>query len=173
LAAIYIGYKYWQRRRLLHELRMTRITVSELRQLLKEGKSPLIFDLRSSAALEEDPTLIQGAIHLTMEELEKRVDEFPRDRDVIVYCSCPNEVSSARVALQLQRKGFTRVRPLLGGLDAWREQNLPTEPRPTTQSRFANVSITRVESVHLVGVGGVALKPVGMRPSGTGEGKGI
>ena len=54
---------------------------------------------------------------------------FPRDRDIIVYCSCPNEVSSARVALQLQRKGFTRVRPLLGGIDAWREQNYPMEPR--------------------------------------------
>jgi membrane protein DedA with SNARE-associated domain/rhodanese-related sulfurtransferase len=134
LVAIYIAYKYWQRRRLLHELRTTRITVAELRQLLDAGKTPLIFDLRSNAALQEDPTLIQGAIHLSMEDIEKRVDEFPRDRDIIVYCSCPNEVSSARVALQLQRKGFTRVRPLLGGIDAWREQKHPTERRRTDKT---------------------------------------
>lgn len=129
LATLYIGYRIWQRQRLLRELRMARITVDELRQKLDAGETPLIFDLRSSAAVEQDPTLIQGAIHLSMEDIEKRVSEFPRDRDIIVYCSCPNEVSSARLALQLQRKGFTRVRPLLGGIDAWRGQNYPTQPR--------------------------------------------
>src|SRR5215831_18081212 len=56
LGALYLGYKYWQRRRLLHELRTARITAAELRQLLDEGKTPLIFDLRSTAALQEDPT---------------------------------------------------------------------------------------------------------------------
>jgi rhodanese-related sulfurtransferase len=60
-------------------------------------------------------------------ELQER--EIPRDRDIILYSSCPNEVSSARLALQLRRKGITRVRPLLGGIDAWRERNYPTELR--------------------------------------------
>src|SRR3989442_666078 len=55
--------------------------------------------------------------------------EIPRDRDMILYCSCPNEVSSARTALLLHRNGIRRVRPLLGGIDAWRERNYPTEPR--------------------------------------------
>jgi membrane protein DedA with SNARE-associated domain/rhodanese-related sulfurtransferase len=129
LVALYVAYKYWQRQRLLHELRMARITVAELRKMLDAGEAPLIFDLRSSAALEEDPALIQGAIHLNMDEVEQRLNEFPKDRDIIVYCSCPNEVSSARLALRLQRQGFTRVRPLLGGLDAWRELNYPMQPR--------------------------------------------
>jgi len=128
-AVLYVAFKYWQRQRLLHELRMARITVAELRQKLDAGETPLIFDLRSTAAVEQDPVLIRGAIHLSMDEVEKRLSEFPRDRDIIVYCSCPNEVSSARLALRLQRKGFTRVRPLLGGIDAWRGQNYPVEPR--------------------------------------------
>jgi membrane protein DedA with SNARE-associated domain/rhodanese-related sulfurtransferase len=127
VVVLFIVYKYWQRQRLLHELRMARITVAELRELLDAGKAPLIFDLRSKAAVEEDPALIQGAVHLSMEEIETRISDFPKDRDIIVYCSCPNEVSSARLALRLQRKGFTRVRPLLGGLDAWREQNYPLQ----------------------------------------------
>ena len=129
LAVGFIAYKYWQRHRLLHELRMARITASELREMLRAGEAPLIFDLRSSAAVEEDPVLIQGAIHLGMEEIESRLSEFPKDRDIIVYCSCPNEVSSARLALRLKRRGFNRVRPLLGGIDAWREQNYPLEAR--------------------------------------------
>lgn len=129
LAALFIAYKYWQRRRLLNELRMARITASELRELLDAGQAPLIFDLRSSAAVAEEPGLIQGAVHIDIEQVESRLSEFPKDRDIIVYCSCPNEVSSARLALQLQRKGFSRVRPLLGGLDAWKEQKFPVEVR--------------------------------------------
>ena len=70
----------------------------------------------------------------TLRLCEQISDEFPRDRDIIVYCSCPNEVSSARVALQLQRRGFTRVRPLFGGIDAWREQNYPTERKAAVES---------------------------------------
>ncbi len=125
LAVLYIAYRYWQRQRLLHELRMSRITVAELYEMLDSGKAPVIFDLRSTGALEEDPTMIQGAIHLRMEDIDSRLNEFPRDREIIVYCSCPNEVSSARLALRLQRKGFSRVRPLLGGIDAWRDRNYP------------------------------------------------
>src|SRR5881628_3177201 len=47
LAALYIGYKYFQRRRLLNELRMARITVDELHQMLETGENPIILDLRS------------------------------------------------------------------------------------------------------------------------------
>jgi rhodanese-related sulfurtransferase len=64
---------------------------------------------------------------MTIDEVQLREREIPRDRDVIVYCSCPNEVSAARAALLLHRKGILRVRPLLGGIDAWRERNYPME----------------------------------------------
>jgi rhodanese-related sulfurtransferase len=129
LGVAYIGYKYYQRRRLLNELRMARISVDELHQQLESGENPIILDLRSAAELERDPSLIRGARHITMEELELRQHEIPRDRDIILYCSCPNEVTSARMALLLHRNGLLRVRPLLGGIDAWRERNYPTEQR--------------------------------------------
>jgi membrane protein DedA with SNARE-associated domain/rhodanese-related sulfurtransferase len=132
LVVLYVAYKYWQRQSLLRELRMARITVAELRQKLDAGESPVILDLRSKAELEQDPSVIRGAIHLVLGEIEKHRHEFPHDRDIVVYCSCPNEVTSARVALLLQRQGFTRVRPLLGGIDAWREGNHPVEVRSKT-----------------------------------------
>lgn len=137
LVALYVAYKFWQRQRLLRELRMARITVDELRQKLDAGEEVLILDLRSSAALQEDPLVIRGAMHVNLDEIEKRQYELPRDRDIIVYCSCPNEVSSAKVALRLQRKGFTRIRPLLGGIDAWREQRHPMEPHSPTVTIMA------------------------------------
>jgi membrane protein DedA with SNARE-associated domain/rhodanese-related sulfurtransferase len=129
LLALYIGYKFYQRRRLLKELRTARITVDELHQRLQTGEVPVILDLRSPAELDRDPSLIRGARHLTMDELKLRHQEIPRDRDIVLYCSCPNEETSARMALLLQRNGILRVRPLLGGIDAWRERNYPVEPR--------------------------------------------
>jgi membrane protein DedA with SNARE-associated domain/rhodanese-related sulfurtransferase len=132
LVVLYIGYKYFQRYRLLHQLEMARITVDELHDKQEAGENVMILDLRSQAALAEEPALILGALHMNMDEVEGRLQDIPRDRDIVLYCSCPNEVSAARVALQLQRKGFSRVRPLLGGIDAWRERNFPTELRPVS-----------------------------------------
>jgi membrane protein DedA with SNARE-associated domain/rhodanese-related sulfurtransferase len=126
---LYISFKYFQRYRVLRELRMARITVDELHQKQEAGEDLFILDLRSNGALEEDPAVIRGALHITMEEVEGHLSEIPRDREIVVYCSCPNEVSSAQTALLLQRKGFSRVRPLLGGIEAWRERHYPTESR--------------------------------------------
>jgi membrane protein DedA with SNARE-associated domain/rhodanese-related sulfurtransferase len=129
LAALYIGYKYFQRRRLLAELRMARISVDELFRKLEAGEQPLILDLRAASELQQDPSLIRGALHMPLDEVQRRHEEIPRDRDIVLYCSCPNEESSARAALLLRRKGIVRVRPLLGGFDAWRERNYPTGRR--------------------------------------------
>ncbi len=46
-------------------------------------------------------------------------------REVVLYCACPGDITSARVALALRAKGVTRVRPLAGGLQAWRERGFP------------------------------------------------
>jgi len=139
LVGSYIGLKYWQRRRLLRELRMARITVSDLRQKQQAGEALTILDLRSSAALEEDPALIPGAIHTTLDEIKRGNHQLPRDGEIIVYCSCPNEATAARVTLLLQRSGFKNVRPLLGGLDAWREKNYPVVVAFTSQSGLATL----------------------------------
>jgi membrane protein DedA with SNARE-associated domain/rhodanese-related sulfurtransferase len=129
LILLYLGHKFYQRRRLLKELRTARISVDELYQKLEAGENFTILDLRSQAEVERNPLLIRGARHMTMDELKSHQQDIPRDRDIILYCSCPNEVSSARMALLLQRNGFAHVRPLLGGIDAWRERNYPTELR--------------------------------------------
>jgi membrane protein DedA with SNARE-associated domain/rhodanese-related sulfurtransferase len=129
LFALYIGYKFFQRHRLLKELRTTRITVDELYKKLQTGDTPVIVDLRSTAELQRDPALIQGARHMTLDEFKSWQREIPQDREIVLYCSCPNEVTSARMALLLRRNGIKRVRPLLGGLDAWRERNYPIESK--------------------------------------------
>lgn len=66
LAALYIAYKYWQRRRLLHELRTARITADELRNKLDAGENPVILDLRSSTELAHEDKVFQGALVASM-----------------------------------------------------------------------------------------------------------
>jgi membrane protein DedA with SNARE-associated domain len=87
LIAIYVAYKFAERQRVLRSIRMTRITPEELHALMLGGRDPVILDVRSDAALDVEPFLIVGARRLTLEQLDARHHEIPRDRDVIVYCS--------------------------------------------------------------------------------------
>jgi len=49
------------------------------------------------------------------------------DREVVVYCACPHEATAAKVAMQLRSHGLRRVRPLVGGMDAWAMAGHPVE----------------------------------------------
>jgi membrane protein DedA with SNARE-associated domain/rhodanese-related sulfurtransferase len=119
LLAAYIGYKWRERSRFYSMLRMARIGVSELYKLIDLGAAPLIVDVRSPTALGLEPRRIPGALHIPLLEVEQYVRDLPRDREVVAYCTCPNEASAAQVAKLLMNNGFKKVRPLHGGLDAW------------------------------------------------------
>lgn len=125
--AVYLAYKFLHRQRLLRELRIARITAEELKQMMDNGHELLVVDLRGALDHEADPYTIRGALRMTAEELEQRHHEIPRHQDVILFCACPNEATAAKMALMLRNKGITRVRPLAGGIDAWREKDFPLE----------------------------------------------
>src|SRR6266513_1594828 len=130
LLAVYVAFKWWERRRFYRMLRMARITVEELRHLMDSGKHPVIIDVRSRAERELDARSIPGALAFEVEGMERLLDSLPADRDVIFYCSCPNEASAARAAKRLIDRGYTRVRPQRGGLDAWTEAGYGTSVGP-------------------------------------------
>lgn len=125
----FIAYKFYHRQKFLRHLRMAKISVDELKQRMDAGDAISVVDVRHPLALDLDPESIPGAINFTLEEIEHRHHEIPRDRDIVLYCTCPNEVSSARTAFLLKKKGIHRVRPLEGGLDAWRERKYPVTRR--------------------------------------------
>jgi membrane protein DedA with SNARE-associated domain/rhodanese-related sulfurtransferase len=119
LLAIYIGVKWWQRHRLLRSLRMSRMTVQDLYRAMQSGGPPLIVDVRSAAARLMDDRTIPGALLADLGGIDQAVRDIPLDREMVIYCTCPNEVSAAKAAKTLMDLGYRRVRPLLGGLDAW------------------------------------------------------
>jgi membrane protein DedA with SNARE-associated domain/rhodanese-related sulfurtransferase len=123
----YVGFKWWERHRFYAKLRMARISVDELYRLMDAGITPLVVDVRSPTARVIEPRHIPGALYLPLQGFETHIAELPRDREIILYCSCPNEASAAQVAKLLMNHGFVRVRPLLGGLEAWIAAGLPVE----------------------------------------------
>lgn len=127
LLAAYVAYKWWERRRFQAMLRMSRIDVAELHRMLDEGSAPLIIDVRSPTGRLLEPRRIPGALAVNLEEIARELPGLPKDREVVLYCSCPNEASAALAARTLIRNGFTKVRPLRGGLDEWIRAGLPVE----------------------------------------------
>jgi len=115
----YIALKWWERRRFYKMLRIARIGVDELRALMDEGRRPVIVDVRSPISRGLDPRFIPGALAMDAAEVDGRLGELPADREIVFYCTCPNEASAAQVAKKLIGLGYTKVRPLHGGLDAW------------------------------------------------------
>jgi membrane protein DedA with SNARE-associated domain/rhodanese-related sulfurtransferase len=119
LLGCYIAYKWWERTRFYKMLRMARISVDDLYGLMQSGAAPVVVDVRSHTARGLEPRWIPGAIHVPLDDVARHLADLPRDRDIILYCSCPSEASAARVARMLMHHGFKRVRPLFGGLEAW------------------------------------------------------
>jgi rhodanese-related sulfurtransferase len=115
----YIGYKWWERAKFYRTLRMARIDVSALYDLIQAGARPTIIDVRSPTARALEPRWIPGAIHVPVDAMAQHIADLPKDREIVVYCTCPSEASAARVAKVLINHGFKLVRPLYGGLDAW------------------------------------------------------
>jgi len=85
--ALFVGWKWWQRRRFYAFLRMARITVDELGKLLDSGENPLVLDVRTAGARHADPRRIPGARVLTFDQIPQRAEELPLDRDLILYCT--------------------------------------------------------------------------------------
>lgn len=119
LLAAYIAFKWWERQRFYAALEMARISVDELYAQISNGVPPVIVDVRSPTAHALQSRRIPGALHMPLQEVNRHIATLPRDRDIILYCTCPHEASAAQAARVLMTHGFQRVRPLQGGLDAW------------------------------------------------------
>jgi membrane protein DedA with SNARE-associated domain/rhodanese-related sulfurtransferase len=126
LMVAFLAFKWWQRQRFFKSLRMARITTRELQDLFKAGANPVVLDVRSDAARKIDSRKIPGAVFVDLETADTPLADLSPDTEVVVYCTCPSEASAARVARFLMDRGFRRVRPLAGGLDAWYAHGAPT-----------------------------------------------
>jgi rhodanese-related sulfurtransferase/DNA-binding transcriptional ArsR family regulator len=110
------------------------VDIDQLQALLAEGSVTLL-DVRP--ALEYRQGHIPGARSVPVDELERRLAELPRDREVVAYCRGPYCVYSDEAAELLQRHGFS-VRRLDEGFPEWRAAGLPVEAGVSTNGARSN-----------------------------------
>ena len=104
---------------------VARISKEELKQRLESGASPVVVDARLKYPYEHSTLRLPGAVRYSS---DGPAPALPRDRDIVVYDSDPNELASSRVAAELIRQGYRAV-ALKGGIGEWIAANLPTETK--------------------------------------------
>lgn len=128
--AMYLSRKLVRWHRFVRESRLARITPEELKKKMDAGEQVIIVDLHGCRDGPRGHRGIPGAVCLDPHRLRQRDNlknrtQLPRDRELVLYCTTLHEFTSARAALELRRRGFERVRPLAGGLQAWHERGFP------------------------------------------------
>ncbi len=95
----------------------TEITVEQLKMRIDRGDNLCVLDVREPH--EYDIANI-GAQLIPLSELPKRFHEIDSSKEIIVHCKVGSR--SARAAEFLRKKGFQKVKNLVGGIDAWSER---------------------------------------------------
>jgi membrane protein DedA with SNARE-associated domain/rhodanese-related sulfurtransferase len=126
IAGFFVG-RVVRRRVILKELAAARLEPEELKRQLDAGEPVYIVDLRHPLELLPDPFTLPGALRFSPDALATRHQEIPRDRDIVLFCSCPSEATAAKTAMTLHKLGIERVRPLRGGYDEWKRLGFPLD----------------------------------------------
>jgi membrane protein DedA with SNARE-associated domain/rhodanese-related sulfurtransferase len=126
VVAFFVG-RILRRRMTLKELAAARLEPEELKRQLDAGEQVYIVDLRHPLELLPDPFTLPGALLFSPDSLAARHLEIPRDRDVVLFCTCPSEATAAKTAMTLIKLGIERVRPLRGGYDEWKRLGFPVD----------------------------------------------
>jgi membrane protein DedA with SNARE-associated domain/rhodanese-related sulfurtransferase len=125
-------WRFYRQKAFLNEIRMARVAPDELKAMLDRGQPVFIVDLRHPLDYLPDPRTLPGAVLFSPDKLVAHCSEIPRDRDVVLFCTCPSEATAAKMALAIRKLGVYRVRPLLGGFDEWKRLGYPlVEIEPT------------------------------------------
>lgn len=122
-------------RRLLINLsaaRAPRLQPHELADKIARGEPLMLVDVRGTGAGPQPR--IPGAVHAFLDgELFEGFADLPEGVHLITYCDCPNDISAARAALKLRKRGVPAT-VLAGGFPAWIAAGLPVETTDGAQA---------------------------------------
>lgn len=104
------------------------IRADELHALLASNQQVLLFDVRQPLDLLAYPEIIPRAQRIPPNELLERPSLIPKEKDTVVYCTCPSDKTSRTVLRRAMSLHFLRVKFLKGGLAAWKAKNYPVVP---------------------------------------------
>lgn len=136
----YLLWRAWELLRTMRELRLRTISPALLQDKLQTGKRVAVLDLLDVEGQEDTTAIpgIPGAARISPSPLRSSAKvRVPPDIQMVLCCSSPNQITSARTAVALRRKGILNVWVLEGGLKAWRERGLPVTTELSSAAEVA------------------------------------
>jgi rhodanese-related sulfurtransferase len=88
----------------------------------------LVFDVRQPLDLLADSEIIPGATRLSPKEVIQNPSLIPKEKDSVVYCTCPSDETSQTILHRALALKFFQIKFLKGGLEAWKAKGYPVEP---------------------------------------------
>ena len=110
------------------EMEQHSITPEGLHDLLASNQDVLLFDVRQPLDLLVSYEIIPSAKRIPPREVLENPSLIPKDKDSIVYCTCPSDKTSRAILHRVLALQFLRVKFLKGGLAAWKAKGYPVEP---------------------------------------------
>ena len=110
------------------DLEQHSITAEALHSLLASKQELLVFDVRQPLDLLAYPEIIPSAQRIPPDEVLAKPSLIPKEKDAVVYCTCPSDKTSRAVLRRALGLQFTRIKFLKGGLEAWKMNGYPVEP---------------------------------------------
>jgi len=110
------------------EMEQHSITPEVLHALLASNQDVLLFDVRLPLDLLADSEIIPGAVRLSPKEVRENPSLIPKDKDLVVYCTCPSDRTIRTILHRALGMGFLRIKFLKGGLERWKAMGYPVEP---------------------------------------------
>lgn len=126
--ALLIGFWWIRRTKNKQQLEQYSITPEALQALLASRQDVLLYDVRLPLDLLAESEIIPGARRLAPKEVIENPSLIPRDKDAIVYCTCPSDETSRGILQRALALRFVRIKFLKGGLEAWKAKGYPVEP---------------------------------------------
>ena len=111
-----------------HEMEQHSITAEELHSLLASNQDILLFDVRQPLDLLAHTEIIPGAQRIPPKEVLENPSLIPKEKDTVVYCTCPDDKTSRRILHRALAMHLIRIKFLKGGLAAWKAKGYPVEP---------------------------------------------
>lgn len=119
---------YVRRRKDRRQLELHSITPEALHALLASNLDLVVLDVRQPLDLLGASQVIPGAKWLSPKQVLEDPSLIPKDKDLVVYCTCPSDETSRTILRRALGMGFLRIKFLKGGLDGWIGKGFPVEP---------------------------------------------
>src|SRR5437773_1587704 len=135
------GRRWWKNR--------FRIQPTQVIAFIERGLNPVLLDVRTKTDYETSPLKLPGAVRLEPESAPTANLGLEPGQLIVLYCTSPEEATSARVIQVLRARGFKSVRILKGGLGGWTNARLPVEAKSSLPSIgleiYKNLSLGDIE----------------------------